>query len=129
MHAAAPMPWMKRKTISHSMVGESPAADAADGEHGEAEIERRLPADHVGDRPVGDLRHAEGDEEHHQRHLRGRGRGVEVGGDRRQAGRYMSMANGPTAVIRPSDDGVLEEIGLHGRGLSGSTLAPESIAC
>ena len=68
----------------------------------EAEIERRLAADHVGDRTVDELADAEGDEE--------RPSGVicvaAVDAPRSaaivgSAGRYMSIANGPMAQSRP----------------------------
>ena len=73
------------------------AADRAEDKQRQPEIERRLAADHVGDRAVDELRQAEADEEAISvicvaAVVASRSAAI-VG----SAGRYMSIANGPTA--------------------------------
>ena len=104
----------------HVDVGRERAADAAEREEREAEIERRLAADHVGDRAVDDLAEAEGDEERRQAHLhrhrcRRRGSRRSTG----SAGRYMSIAKGPMAESRPRTSAFRTRSCGHGGFLSG----------
>ena len=82
---AAPMPCTKRKNdqpLDRSAPAAQPIEPSANTH--QAEIERRLAPDHVGHRAIDDLADAERDEERHQRHLRRRRRGVQVGRDGRQ---------------------------------------------
>ena len=55
MPAHAPRPCTKRNAISDSMLGASAQPTLASDEERQAEVERRLAADHVGDRPVEEL--------------------------------------------------------------------------
>ena len=119
MPAQAPSPCRKRKAISHSMVGASAAADAADREQREADIERRLAADHVGDRPEDDLAEAEG-----------RGRtisrlictaavlGVQVRADRRQRRQVHVDGEGADGGQQAEHDRDAEKSGSHDWHLS-----------
>src|SRR5581483_7496230 len=89
------------------------AADRADGEERKPEIERRLAADHVGDRAISDLADAEGDEERHQRRLRRRDGGVEIRGDRRQRREIHIDRERSDSAEQAEDDRVLRESGEH----------------
>ena len=94
------------------------AADRAEPEKRQPEIERRLAADHVGDRAVDDLADAESDEEDHQRHLRRRRRRTEVLGDRRQRRKIHVDREGADGGEKTEHNRALGEARKHGRGLS-----------
>ena len=98
----APMPWTTRKKISHSMLGASAQPTEPAMKSAKADIERRLAADHVGDRPVDDLADAERHEEDTSVICVAAVDALRSAAMVGSAGRYMSIANGPTADSKPS---------------------------
>ena len=93
-------------------------ADAARRKQREADIERRLAADHVGDRADDDLPEAHRQEEHQQAHLHGGGAGAEALADRRQRRQIHVDGEGADGRQKAEDDCRAEEFGRHGMLLS-----------
>ncbi len=93
--------------------GRKAAADRAGGEQREPEIQRRLAADHVGDRAINDLADAEGDEEAHQRHLRRGDRGMQIRRDGGKRGEIHVDRERADRREQAEDEGILRKACVH----------------
>ena len=116
MAAQEPTPCRKRKAIRVSTLGAKAAADAAQDEKPQAEIERRLAAESIRERPVDDLADGHRQEEAHQAHLHGAHIDLNSRAMAGKAGRYMSMANGPTAESMPRTSALRRKADFIGNG-------------
>ena len=101
-------------------VGRQRRADAADREQRQADIERRLAADHVGDRADDDLAETHRQEEDQQAHLHGGGAGAEILADRRQRRQIHVDGEGADGRQKAEHDRDAEEFGRHDMLLSKS---------
>ena len=95
-------------------------ADAARRKQRQAEIERRLAPDHVGDRADDDLAKTHRQEEHQQAHLHCGGAGAEALADRGQCGQVHVDGKRADGRQEAKDDGRAEEFRRHGMLLSKS---------
>ena len=114
---AAPSPWTKRAATSAAIVGRERAGERADKEDRDADVERRLAAQPVRERPVDELRDAEGSEKGGQRELRRLRRGAELGRDQRQRRQVHVDREGPERAEQADDERDAYHSGFRGHGI------------
>ena len=118
MAAQAPTPCRKRKRDQGFGIGCKAAADPRKDEQRQAEIERRLAAEPVGQRPVDDLADGDREEEAHQAHLHGADIDLELAGDGRERRQIHVDREGPDGGKHAEDERVAQKGGLHRKRLS-----------
>ena len=99
-------------------IGCKAAADPRKDEQRQAEIERRLAAESVGQRPVDDLADGDREEEAHQAHLHGADIDLELAGDGRERRQVHVDGKGPDGGQHAEDERVAQKGGLHRKRLS-----------
>jgi hypothetical protein len=95
------------------------ASDAAEDKQAQAEIERRLAAESVGERPIDDLADGDRQEKAHQAHLHGAHIDLQFAGDGRERRQVHVDGEGSYGGEHPKDEGITQEGGLHRKGFRG----------
>ena len=121
--AQAPRPWTKTEGDEPFDGGCQRAADAADHEQHEADIQRQLAPEHVGKRAVDELAGAERHEEDHEAHLHLTDAGAEIGADGRQGRQIHIDGEGSDRAEQAQHDREADERRVHDRRLSNAKTA------
>jgi len=99
------------------------ATDAAHGKDHQAGIDRQLAPEHIADRAVEQLAHADDDEEHRQAHLHRRRRRLQAGAEGRQGRQVDVDGERPDGGDQPEQEGEVGNASRH--GISGGGRAKE----